>query len=144
MQFTAEERGCMTKLLESGFVDSFRHLHPDRTDAYTWWSFMPKVRERNIGWRIDYFLVSARLAERIADAGIEQDAEPVAAPDHRLGAHDRVLALVHAAQRGCVEAFEADVQIAATRAGQQPDQAFVVGCVERDARSPADPERGQR
>lgn len=69
--FTAEERACMTKLLESGFVDSFRHQHPDRTDAYTWWSFMPKVRERNIGWRIDYFLVSARLADRIADAGIE-------------------------------------------------------------------------
>ncbi|MEK3885419.1 exodeoxyribonuclease III [Paenibacillus sp. PL2-23] len=69
--FTAEERACMTRLLASGFVDSFRHLYPDRTDAYTWWSFMPKVRERNIGWRIDYFLVSARLADRIAQAGIE-------------------------------------------------------------------------
>lgn len=69
--FTAEERACMTRLLESGFVDSFRHLYPDRTDAFTWWSFMPKVRERNVGWRIDYFLVSARFADRIADAGID-------------------------------------------------------------------------
>ncbi|RJX39727.1 exodeoxyribonuclease III [Paenibacillus pinisoli] len=69
--FTAEERSCMTLLLESGFVDSFRHLHPDRTDAYSWWSFMPKVRERNVGWRIDYFLVSERLASKIADARID-------------------------------------------------------------------------
>lgn len=69
--FTAEERACMTRLLESGFIDSFRHLHPDRTDAFTWWSFMPKVRERNVGWRIDYFLVSARFAVRVADAGID-------------------------------------------------------------------------
>lgn len=69
--FTAEERACMTRLLESGFIDSFRHLYPDRTDAFTWWSFMPKVRERNVGWRIDYFLVSARFADRIEDAGID-------------------------------------------------------------------------
>lgn len=69
--FTAEERSCMTLLLESGFVDSFRHLYPDRTDAYSWWSFMPKVRERNVGWRIDYFLVSERLASKIADARID-------------------------------------------------------------------------
>ncbi|RJE88512.1 exodeoxyribonuclease III [Paenibacillus sp. 1011MAR3C5] len=69
--FTAEERSCMTKLLASGFVDSFRYLHPDRTDAYTWWSFMPKVRERNVGWRIDYFLVSERLAPSITDARID-------------------------------------------------------------------------
>jgi exodeoxyribonuclease-3 len=71
--FTEEERACMTRLLEAGFVDSFRHLHPDRTDAYTWWSFMPRVRERNIGWRIDYFLVSARLAPAIVSAGIEAE-----------------------------------------------------------------------
>ena len=51
----------MTRLLEAGFIDTFRHFYPDRTDAYTWWSFMPKVRQRNIGWRIDYFFVSARL-----------------------------------------------------------------------------------
>ncbi|REK74953.1 exodeoxyribonuclease III [Paenibacillus paeoniae] len=69
--FTAEERSCMTRLLESGFVDSFRYLHPDQTDAYSWWSYMPKVRERNVGWRIDYFLVSERLASKIADARID-------------------------------------------------------------------------
>jgi len=69
--FTAEERSCMTMLLESGFVDSFRYLYPDRTDAFSWWSFMPKVRERNVGWRIDYFLVSERLASKIADARID-------------------------------------------------------------------------
>ncbi|RXZ79975.1 exodeoxyribonuclease III [Paenibacillaceae bacterium] len=69
--FTAEERGKMTALLEAGFVDSFRHFHPEETDAYTWWSFMPKVRERNIGWRIDYFLVSARLAPALVDARID-------------------------------------------------------------------------
>lgn len=69
--FTAEERACMTRLLERGFIDSFRHQYPDRTDAFTWWSFMPKVRERNVGWRIDYFLVSARFADRIADACID-------------------------------------------------------------------------
>ncbi|MCU6707735.1 exodeoxyribonuclease III [Paenibacillus sp. J5C_2022] len=68
--FTTEERACMTRLLEAGYVDSFRHLYPDRTDVYTWWSFMPKVRERNVGWRIDYFLVSAKLAPAIAAADI--------------------------------------------------------------------------
>jgi exodeoxyribonuclease III len=69
--FTDEERGKMTQLLESGFVDSFRHLHPDQEGAYTWWSYMNKVRERNIGWRIDYFIVSERLATSIAEAGID-------------------------------------------------------------------------
>lgn len=69
--FTDEEREKMTRLLEAGFVDSFRHLYPDRTDAYTWWSFMPKVRERNIGWRIDYFLVSKKIAGKIVDARID-------------------------------------------------------------------------
>lgn len=69
--FTPEERHKMTELLEAGFVDTFRHLHPDVKDAYSWWSYMPKVRERNIGWRIDYFLVSARLAPAILDARIE-------------------------------------------------------------------------
>ena len=71
--FTTEERGKMTALLESGFVDSFRHLYPERTDAYTWWSFMPKVRERNIGWRIDYFLASDRLASSIKEAAIDSE-----------------------------------------------------------------------
>ncbi len=59
--FTDEERQKFTVLLESGFADSFRMLYPDRADAYTWWSYMFKARERNTGWRIDYFLVSARL-----------------------------------------------------------------------------------
>ncbi|GMA49957.1 exodeoxyribonuclease III [Alicyclobacillus contaminans] len=69
--FTDEEREKMTLLLHSGFTDSFRYLHPDRTDAYTWWSNMPRVRERNIGWRIDYFLVSSRLRPFIVDARID-------------------------------------------------------------------------
>jgi len=69
--FTDEEREKMTMLLDAGFVDTFRFLHPDRTDAYTWWSNMPKVRERNVGWRIDYFLASKRLAPLLIDAGID-------------------------------------------------------------------------
>lgn len=69
--FTPEERQKMTELLEAGFIDTFRHLHPDVKDAYSWWSYMPKVRERNVGWRIDYFLVSARLAPAVEDARIE-------------------------------------------------------------------------
>lgn len=66
--FTTEERGKMTTLLASGFTDSFRALHPDMTDRFTWWSYMSKVRERNIGWRIDYFIVSNRLASAITEA----------------------------------------------------------------------------
>jgi len=69
--FTDEEREKMTHLLGAGFIDTFRHLYPDRMDAYTWWSNMPKVRERNVGWRIDYFLASERLAPRIVDARID-------------------------------------------------------------------------
>ncbi|WP_106769138.1 exodeoxyribonuclease III [Paenibacillus faecalis] len=69
--FTLEERGKMTELLASGFIDTFRFLYPDRTDVYSWWSYMPKVRERNIGWRIDYFLVSARVAEKVMEAEID-------------------------------------------------------------------------
>ncbi|MDP9699153.1 exodeoxyribonuclease-3 [Paenibacillus intestini] len=69
--FTDEERGRMTDLLASGYVDSFRHLHPDQTDVYSWWSYMPKVRERNVGWRIDYFLVSNQLAPSVAEAYID-------------------------------------------------------------------------
>ncbi len=66
--FTDEEREKMTKLLESGFIDSFRHLYPEKSDSYTWWSYMNKVRDRNIGWRIDYFITSKRLAPYIKDA----------------------------------------------------------------------------
>lgn len=69
--FTDEERGKMNELLGAGFIDSFRHLYPDRADAFTWWSNMPGVRERNVGWRIDYFLVSERLAGAIVEAGID-------------------------------------------------------------------------
>jgi exodeoxyribonuclease III len=68
--FTEEERGKMTDLLNVGFIDTFRFLYPDKEGAYSWWSYMSKVRERNIGWRIDYFLASKRLAPAINDAGI--------------------------------------------------------------------------
>lgn len=68
--FTDEECGMMTKLLDAGFTDSFRYLYPDTVDAYTWWSYFAKSRERNVGWRIDYFLVSDRLAPKIQEARI--------------------------------------------------------------------------
>ena len=68
--FSDEERGKMTELLAAGFTDSFRHLFPDRTDAYSWWSYRAAARARNVGWRIDYFIVSDRLRERIKSAEI--------------------------------------------------------------------------
>lgn len=68
--FTDEERECMTRLLSNGFTDTFRYLYPDREDAYTWWSYMANARARNIGWRIDYFLCSDRIAEAIVDCEI--------------------------------------------------------------------------
>ncbi len=71
--FTNEERGKMTELLNSGFIDTFRHFYPDQEGAYTWWSYMAKVRERNIGWRIDYFIVSKRLEESLIEANIHCD-----------------------------------------------------------------------
>lgn len=71
--FTPQERNAMTKLLASGFVDTFRHLHPDVTDAYSWWSYMFSARAKNIGWRIDYFLVSERIKDRITAAAIHSD-----------------------------------------------------------------------
>lgn len=71
--FTLEERGKMTDLLAAGFVDTFRHLYPERTDVYSWWSNMPGVRARNVGWRIDYFLASERLAPQIIEASIACD-----------------------------------------------------------------------
>lgn len=71
--FTEEERGKMTELLSSGFVDTFRHLYPEQDGAYTWWSYMNKVRERNIGWRIDYFIASERLINIITDAQIHSE-----------------------------------------------------------------------
>lgn len=69
--FTLEERGKMTELLATGFLDTFRHFYPDRTDVYSWWSYMMKVRERNVGWRIDYFLASSRLSPLLIDASID-------------------------------------------------------------------------
>ncbi|MFL6556494.1 MAG: exodeoxyribonuclease III, partial [Bacillus sp. (in: firmicutes)] len=68
--FTEEERGKMTSLLAEGFVDSYRHFNPEQEGAYTWWSYMAKVREKNIGWRIDYFIVSERLRERLKNVDI--------------------------------------------------------------------------
>lgn len=68
--FTDEERGKMTQLLESGFTDSFRHLYPDLERAYSWWSYRAGARANNVGWRIDYFLVSDRLTESIDKAFI--------------------------------------------------------------------------
>ena len=71
--FTDEERAKMTELLEAGFTDSFRYLYPDKEGIYTWWSYMFKAREKNAGWRIDYFVVSNRLADRISDSLIYRD-----------------------------------------------------------------------
>lgn len=68
--FSDEERGRMTLLLAAGFVDTFRLLYPDKRDAYTWWSYLFDARSRNVGWRIDYFLVSARWKEHIQEASI--------------------------------------------------------------------------
>ncbi len=71
--FTKEEREKMTTLLESGFVDTFRYKYPDAKDMYTWWSYMFKAREKNAGWRIDYFLTSEVLKDRIEDSVIHKD-----------------------------------------------------------------------
>ena len=71
--FSDEERAKMTELLGSGFTDTFRYLYPDLTGAYSWWSYRFKAREKNAGWRIDYFLVSDRLRERIEAAEIHSD-----------------------------------------------------------------------
>ena len=71
--FSDEERGKFDELLDSGFVDTFRLLHPDAADAYSWWSYRMKARERNVGWRIDYFLVSEGLAPRVQAASIHND-----------------------------------------------------------------------
>lgn len=68
--FSCEERGKFSELLDSGFTDSFRYLYPDRKDAYSWWSYRAAARERNVGWRIDYFVVSDCLREKIKDAYI--------------------------------------------------------------------------
>lgn len=71
--FTDEERAKMTELLGAGFVDTFRHFYPDTEGVYSWWSYRFRAREKNAGWRIDYFLVSERLIGRIKDARILTD-----------------------------------------------------------------------
>ncbi len=71
--FSDEERGSFTQLLAEGFTDTFRKLHPDTTGAYTWWSYMFKARQNNAGWRIDYFLVSDRIADQIIATPIYKD-----------------------------------------------------------------------
>ena len=68
--FTDEERAKMTELLNAGFIDSFRYIYPDKTDCYSWWSYMGHAREKNVGWRIDYFIVSKDLESNIVDATI--------------------------------------------------------------------------
>ncbi len=68
--FTDEERAKMTAAIEAGFTDSFRYFYPDKEGAYSWWSYRMRARERNAGWRIDYFMVSDRFAERMEDAKI--------------------------------------------------------------------------
>ena len=68
--FTDEERSKMTELLNVGFIDTFRLLYPDKTDSYTWWSYMGHAREKNVGWRIDYFIVSKELKKSIKEAYI--------------------------------------------------------------------------
>ena len=71
--FTKEERNKMTELLCSGFVDSFRFLYPDKLDSYSWWSYMGRAREKNVGWRIDYFVVSDKIKDKIIEAKIHSD-----------------------------------------------------------------------
>ena len=65
--FTKEERECFTNLLTDGYVDSFRHLYPDKTDAYTFWSYLRNSRANNIGWRLDYFVLSNKLIPNLVD-----------------------------------------------------------------------------
>jgi len=71
--FSDEERGKFTELLAAGFTDSFRYLYPDRADAYSWWSYRAAARQRNVGWRIDYFVISDRLRDKVQDAYILPD-----------------------------------------------------------------------
>ena len=71
--FTDEERGQMTNLLNAGFVDSFRYLYPDKAGVYSWWSYMFHARENNAGWRIDYFITSASIKEKIQDSKIHTE-----------------------------------------------------------------------
>ena len=71
--FTRQERDKMTQLLDSGYIDTFRHFHPEETGAYSWWSYMFHAREKNAGWRIDYFLASRRLEDKLVSACIHPE-----------------------------------------------------------------------
>ena len=71
--FTDEEREKFTQLLQKGFIDTFRFFYPDKTDTYSWWSYRFHAREKNAGWRIDYFVVSERLAEKLEGASIHNE-----------------------------------------------------------------------
>ena len=71
--FTDEERAKFTELLQAGFIDTFRTLYPERTGIYSWWSYLRKARDTNAGWRIDYFVTSNRLQEKIKDATIHNE-----------------------------------------------------------------------
>ena len=71
--FTDEERSCFSRLLDNGFVDTFRHLNPDKEGIYSWWSYRYGARAKNIGWRIDYFLISERLLPNLVGADIRND-----------------------------------------------------------------------
>ena len=71
--FTNEERNKMSELLEAGFIDTYRYLYPDKENVYTWWSYMRKAREKNVGWRIDYFIVSDDIKDKIKEAKIDED-----------------------------------------------------------------------
>ncbi len=73
--FTDQERACFTRLLENGFVDTYRYFYPDREGAYSWWSYMGQARAKNIGWRIDYFVVSGALKERLLGADIHSQVQ---------------------------------------------------------------------
>ncbi len=71
--FTDEERGKMTELLSAGYIDTFRYFYPDKTGAYSWWSYRFKAREKNAGWRIDYYIVSERLKDKLVSSEIHSD-----------------------------------------------------------------------
>lgn len=71
--FSDEERGCMTRLLDSGFTDTYRFFNPDQTDIYSWWSYRFQARSRNAGWRIDYFITSDRIQDKLTSAHIHTD-----------------------------------------------------------------------
>jgi exodeoxyribonuclease-3 len=71
--FTDEERACMTTLLGAGYIDTFRFFYPDTEGAYSWWSYRMKARERNAGWRIDYFVVSDRIKDKMTEAKIHSE-----------------------------------------------------------------------